>query len=545
MPASRLCALIVALAVVAGLFAETSAEVPPAFGPRPPVAGSHPSGTVAFRIKVPSKPSQAPAGYGRARPRYISVSTLSVAVLTDGKNPVVANVSYGFAQVVVHPPAGTHTFTVTAYDGRGAQGNVLSTGTTAPVVVPASGEVRVALTLEGVVARVVLALAQVNPTVGYPATIGLQVTAQDADGNTILGGTPFAQPFTLLSSDPPDATLSQTTIAQATQGITVAYDGVNAPSISFTAIGSGIKAANQATLVPLPPPAGNQLVASGYPNGAFATSGANQIITTFGVPAPAPFYAYTAAAADTAASRLYVVAEYYVNTPNGSHIASRLDIFDTSHSHGYARVGSFQPSIYPESIAIDSAAGTLFASDFFSLDVSVFGTATGHASLGKITTGLCGAPGPNVAIDPTTRRLFVSVDGGDGCGGLIAFRSVPPYDRLGTLATGPHSDVAVDVAGGTLYALEFDDNYFEEFVTVYDTSTLKRVAKIGPFSAGPAAVAVDSIGRRLFLLFSHSELAPNASTVQVYEIATQHRYPLLRTFTAEDGRDLTVAPFTR
>ncbi len=186
MRASRFGALIVALAAVALLGDATSAGVPQAFGPRAATARTHYSGTVAFRIKVPSKSQQTQSG-SRVRPHYISVSTLSVAVLTDGKNPVVANVSSAVAYVIVRPAAGTHTFTVTAYDRAGAQGNVLSIGTAAPVAVPAAGEVRVALTLEGFVARVVLALAQTNPTIGYPATIGLQVTAQDADGNTILG----------------------------------------------------------------------------------------------------------------------------------------------------------------------------------------------------------------------------------------------------------------------------------------------------------------------------------------------------------------------
>jgi hypothetical protein len=497
-------------------------------------------GTVAFRINVPSKTRRAIAGSPRVRPYYISVSTKSVSVSTDGKNSVVANVSYGVAQVIVHPAAGTHTFTVTAYDQVGGQGNVLSTGTTAPVLVPPVGLVKVALTLDGVVAKVVLALDQTEATIGSPATIDLEISTQDADGNTILAGTTFTQPLTLTSSDPIDGKPSITTIAQPVRGVTVAYDGANAGAITFSVSGgAGLRVITPATLVPLPPPpAGEQIFLTGSPYAAFAAPSGNQLLATFGASPPSPFSFYGDAAIDTVAGHLYAVAYYYVNEPGYSYLASRFDIYDSNGSH--ALHGSFQPPISPQGVAIDSAAQKLYVSD--GLNISIFSTAPGHASLGTFFSGFAGGPGPELALDPVTQRLFVS-DNGDG-GGLAAFSTVAPYARVGLLTSGPSEGVATDVGAGKVYALQWDNNYSYETVNVYDSSSFKRVAQLGPYSygTGPSAVAVDSSAHRLYLLFRQSSLSPTDSTVEEYGIDAGFSFPLLGSFTTSGGF-MTIAPY--
>ncbi len=163
------------------------------------------AGAVAIRIKVPTLSVAAAGQRLRIGPRYVSVSTESFGVLTDGRNLVVGNVTPGMQYVTVHLRAvvGMHAFTVAAYDRPNAQGNVLSTGTTAPVAVRAVGTAYLSLALEGVVKSVALALDHNHPTIGWPATIVLEVTAKDSDGNVILGyagGEPTGAKFSQAGS---------------------------------------------------------------------------------------------------------------------------------------------------------------------------------------------------------------------------------------------------------------------------------------------------------------------------------------------------------
>jgi hypothetical protein len=98
-------------------------------------------GTVAFRIKVPEATAKAAIGLRRSRPLYVSVSTKSFSVLTDLKNPVVANVdpTTGYALVYIRASGRHARVHRDGVDKLGVQGSILSTGTTAPVSVPSTG----------------------------------------------------------------------------------------------------------------------------------------------------------------------------------------------------------------------------------------------------------------------------------------------------------------------------------------------------------------------------------------------------------------------
>jgi len=231
-------------------------------------------GTVSFAIKVPPAPTRsATAGRLGIRPKFISPSTGSVAILIDGNCLVIANVNpAGNIIVAFRAPVGKHTFTVTAYDGTGGRGNQLSTGATPPVIVPPTGSVHVALTLGGIVARIVLSL-DAQATVGYPATINLIVTAEDADKNIMLGATPFAQPITLTSSDPVNGRLSQMTLSQAVR-VTVMYSGANVSQITFSASGAGVQFVAPTALIPAQAREVYRYSFKGVPDGATPLNGA-------------------------------------------------------------------------------------------------------------------------------------------------------------------------------------------------------------------------------------------------------------------------------
>jgi hypothetical protein len=502
-------------------------------------------GTVAFRIKVPGATVKAAIGM-RRRPLYVSASTKSFSVLTDAKNPVVANVNptTGYAVVYVQTSVGTHVFTVTAYDQLGAQGHILSTGTTAPVIVPPIGYAQVLLTLDGIVASVALTLAQAHPTVGSPAVINLDVQALDADGNTIFAGA-FTQPFTLTSSDPLDGTLSQTVVGSAVneqpqyfQRVSVVYSGANVPSVTFSASGPGIITVKPAVLVPVGPPASGQqvIVTGGFEhNAAFSTSNGNQLLATFGQ-YPLSNGQYGPAAVDPAAGLIYVI---NYSAANGRFVESYQS------SGAYAFVSSFNlPTGLPANVVLDSRAKRLYMTDRLDTNISIASLMFPNPVLGTFPTGFYSAA---LAVDSTAQRLYVG-----GCGascynddGLAVFSIAAPYKVLASLRTGmrPFS-MALD--NGKLYVEEFSandphPNAPQAFVDVYDASSLSRLNRIGPFSYPAGTIAIDASGRRLYVLNPQENVSPFVSTVAAYGLDTGLSY--LGSFAVTSGSThVTITP---
>jgi len=230
---------------------------PPVVTPAPPPAAA----AVNFTILVP----RATTAF-RRRPAYVSTLTQSVRLTVNGGTPVVANVNSGSPNctdgasgrsctVHAQATAGQATVVVQLYGQPDAQGPVLSQGTTSAALVAGANNA-VSLTLNGVVARIVLALGTASPPQGTPATIPLTVTAYDAAGAAIVGD-PFASPIALTDSDTSGATsISKTVIASPSDAanLTVSYNGAAVGSATIGASASGVAASNvtPATLSPQP-----------------------------------------------------------------------------------------------------------------------------------------------------------------------------------------------------------------------------------------------------------------------------------------------------
>jgi streptogramin lyase len=179
---------------------------------------------VRFRFKIPHRARGPKARFlspGTASLQvtaYNAAHTSQLARLTQNTTPggagctPVSNGSFSCA-FVLHVPPGDDTFDVTAFDGLNATGAQLSAATDFPFAVVAGGANGIAMTLGGIPATLSVALvgspayatgSQVSGFriggVGRGAAQQFQITAKDADGNTIVA--PGAPALTLTSTSP-------------------------------------------------------------------------------------------------------------------------------------------------------------------------------------------------------------------------------------------------------------------------------------------------------------------------------------------------------
>ena len=163
-------------------------------------------GTVGFKIVVPVRALQRQRVrlVGGARPQYISASTESLTILVDGANPLNVNLTpgspnckaeaYGMAcQLFLKTTPTLHVFVVKTFDAPNSSGNVLSVNSTGAIAVKAAGTTYVALTLQGVVANVILSVTIPYPDSGSAAAIPLAAIAEDADQNIIVRPAAFSK----------------------------------------------------------------------------------------------------------------------------------------------------------------------------------------------------------------------------------------------------------------------------------------------------------------------------------------------------------------
>ncbi len=165
-----------------------TAQVPQATSPLDPTQTltrqsltEHAAGNVTFAVELTLLRSQV-AGNVR-QPEYISPSTESLTVLTDGANPVIVNLVSSSPNCSPNPNApgsyictaslsvasGNHTFTLSAYDQTNGTGKLLSTNKTGTIYVKPTGITTVSVVLKGVVQYVALALNTSMPPVGTVA----------------------------------------------------------------------------------------------------------------------------------------------------------------------------------------------------------------------------------------------------------------------------------------------------------------------------------------------------------------------------------------
>ena len=217
-------------------FAQLPVAQPPA-----PNGSATQSVAVRFSIAIPT-PSPATA---RRQPAYVSSSTQSASIAVNGGTPTVVNCTTTCSGTI-DAAVGSDTFAVNLYDATNGGGNLLSTGSLTQTIVADQAN-NVNVTFNGVVKSLAVSLSTTHVTPGTAGSVGVTVTALDADGNTIVGpgvyvnagGTPLT--ITLVDSDTSgNSSLSQTSVTQPTTGITLNYTASFDANPTITASAAGL-----------------------------------------------------------------------------------------------------------------------------------------------------------------------------------------------------------------------------------------------------------------------------------------------------------------
>jgi hypothetical protein len=480
-------------------------------------------GNVSFAIAI----KHTTAGQRRS-PKYVSPSTLSMKVLTDGGNPVVVNLEAGAPNCAENGgtlictasfsvAAGTHVFTVTTYDQLNAGGNVLSTNTTGPVYVKPVGTTTVSVVLEGVVAYIALALATNNPAAaGAPATIGLQAVARDVDRNIIVGPAAYDNPITLTTTDPVNGALTTTKLTSPADSANLRYSGAKVANITVGATAAGVPPANVANAV-LYPGTQNLYVANysgsisvfdvAYPASPITTILINPMLHPTGVAVGSSGLLYVS----TGEGNLLLFDTQHFNAPvqtpplglgfsgDGLTIDASGKLYAAGNPiqpevGGEVVVFTTQPFAYNETISGPCLAGStfpwgvalglngrLYVTNVYTNSgesVCVFDTQHGNAPLPGIS-GLTEAFG--AVVDASGKLYVADYEGGPtGSGAVAIFDTVhgnaalEPIDGGGL--TYPQGGVVLD-ASGKLYVANSNNT-----VSVFDT--LHGNAPLPPISGG-------------------------------------------------------------
>ncbi len=461
-------------------------------------------GTVSFSVGF--TPKQAP---NRRAPDYVSPSTASMEISTDGGNPVIVDVSMYSPNCSPNPnepgsyictaqrtlPAGTYTFTVTAYDRSGAHGNVLSTNTTGPVYVKPVGRTTVSIVLEGVAAYVALSLEVSNPPSGTPRTIGLDAAVSDADGNLIVGPAPFKNPVTLTTSDAVHGRLSKLTLNSPadTATVSVAYDGAPVSRIVFSAMASDVPAAH-ITAVALTP--GVQYL--------YAANQITNTVSVFDLAEPtltiAPFsggdLTDPGGAAVDANGKIYV-ANGGIDGSGGEF----LTVYDTQNFNlslaGNLPGGDAGVAISASGIeySVNSHSGVIYVYDLVH-----------HVALPPISGGDIDDPW-GVAIDAAGRLYVTNVLSMTGVSVAI-FDTVHGNAVLPGIAGTTQDYGATLDASGKLYVAEYDGGPAGGAVGIFDTR--HGNAALPPITSGvpqpQGGIALDARGR-LYVSTSYNTIS--------------------------------------
>jgi virginiamycin B lyase len=161
----------------------------------------------------------------RRNPRYVPATARSVSVTVNGGTPQYLNAPA--STIVIDAPVGTDTFAFATYDDQNGQGNVLSRASVTQSVVLGAANT-VSAVLNGVVVSVTISLSNPAPNAGVPATVNVNASARDADGNTIVGPGDYSTPISLSVRDDTGSgtlSLSTTTLPNASTTATLTYNG--------------------------------------------------------------------------------------------------------------------------------------------------------------------------------------------------------------------------------------------------------------------------------------------------------------------------------
>ena len=237
--------------------------------PNGPVVGSPgggdppPTKLVDVKVTVTIPPRS-----GGVRPNYLSYNTESLSIVlvsvdgngVSGVNPTIMNTllkshdcKSGAGETLCTSTAkgspGEDVFSITAYDGPGATGDVLSVGTVEAKIAGNDGNLgisnRVPLTLGGVIASLKLFLVPNSGKRGRRVTAAVTLDAYDASRALIVGPSDYSQPIALAVQGDAnnafrlhDGTHSgeSLSIARPSAGLTMTYDGnTQASAVSVAA----------------------------------------------------------------------------------------------------------------------------------------------------------------------------------------------------------------------------------------------------------------------------------------------------------------------
>lgn len=436
--------------------------------------------TVVFRPRVTVK----------LKPDDLSPSTQSLQILTDGIASVVVDLTPSSPACAPDPnaagsyvctarftvTAGTHVFRVTAYDGAGAQGNVLSTNSTVPVQVAATGTTTVPIVLEGVARYVFLTLNPANPPVGKAAAIALTAIVEDADHNLIVGPAPFDFPIELTTSDAVNGPLSKTVLRSPADltGLAADYSGARVARITYAASAFGLSAAN----------VNDAVLAPG------AASSAKIYVANFYLGTRSTLTAYTIEGAPTGPiiTGLQGADGVAVDGAGKIYVSNQLPGTVTTYAaDGSPMIPTIAGFKTPEGVAVD-AAGKIYVVDYSR------GTVTTYLPDGSPTTptiGTVGAPN-DVAVDAAGKIYVTSGSiqfGCSNCGRVMTYN--PDGSAAGPTIAGLQwpTGIAVDAAG-KIYVVDYQTNE----LTSYDAQGRPTAPTIAGLDA-PLGVAVDAAGK--------------------------------------------------
>ena len=394
------------------------------------------TGTVALTIGVRPSTKVVTSSLGKL---YISPSSKSLVVLTDGTNPFVVNLTPDSPACSPNPnlpggfickasfsvPSGDHVFTLTLYDQTGGTGNILSTNTTGIVTVAPNANTNIGVTLQGVVTFAALSLTLASPPAGTAANIGLNVSLYDADHNLIIGSAPFRNPVTLSSDDPANGQLSRVVLSSPSDaaGVTVNYSGTSGV-IKFSASATDLPTAN-VTPALLTPALGPQ-----QPQLSTLITAANVVTATTSSAARSTYHPESLTAAQLAAMSASKLAAAHTDAAAHPPV-----IMAAPHLLALTPGSAYQPGIPPTTVTQTTVLATR-AGQNYNGESSVF-SLSGSAPFSEVIIAVNGFDGYYDLLIP----IAVSVENIS-----VTFAQLPPvtsFTLLFALGSGSPSSIGV------------------------------------------------------------------------------------------------------
>jgi streptogramin lyase len=278
----------------------------------PPVAQVQPGkemASVTFTMKWNSTTQSA-----RRSPRYVPATARSISITVNSSGPSQC-LNAPLSTIVIDAPVGPDTFTFATYDTSNCQGNVLSRATVTKTILAGAANTVTAV-LDGVVVSLAISLSNPAPNAGVPATVNVNISARDADGNTIVGPGDYSVTIHLAINDSTSSgtlSLSTNDLPNPATTATLTYNGgtlnsglPGGPTATVVASGTGLSTVSVA-FTPKPtiyqfsiPTASNKprYIAAGsdgnmwfteFPGNAIARITPAGVVTEFPVPTPNAF----------------------------------------------------------------------------------------------------------------------------------------------------------------------------------------------------------------------------------------------------------------